>query len=233
MSSYGQPTFISRVASGALSPYRIVSGTASDGIMSQATGPRSRLTGVIGQLGASGGARVDVAHTGLVDVEYGGDVVFGDALTSDSVGRAVLAGPGDNVIGFAFENATADTIGTMLIAPKQGQAGLEAAALLDADGNALAFAAGALAIPAASLEHDRVYALPATAANSTVTLPAGAPNGLRVQFTADGTANGHTVTYADATGPTSITAALTASKRHLVTAVKNGGKWFATTGVSP
>jgi len=78
-----------------------------------------------------------------------------------------------------------------------------------------------------------VYDVPTTAAASTITLPATAVDGTILYFTADGTKNAHTVTYRDATGPTNLTAALTASKRHLVIAVNKGGKWFANAHVSP
>lgn len=83
------------------------------------------------------------------------------------------------------------------------------------------------------IEHDAVYVVPATGAASTVTLPAGAKDGTRAYFFADGAANGHTVQYRDATGPVNLTAALTASKRHVATAVKVGGKWAVTANVAP
>lgn len=84
-----------------------------------------------------------------------------------------------------------------------------------------------------ALQHDCVYDVPATGGASTVTLPAGADDGTRVFFAADGTKNVNTVQYRDATGPTNITAALTASKRHLVCCIKQNGKWFACDTVSP
>jgi hypothetical protein len=84
-----------------------------------------------------------------------------------------------------------------------------------------------------TVEHGAVYDVPTTAANSTLTLPAAALNGTEIWFAADGTKNGHTVQYRDATGPTNLTTALTASKRHLVACVKRGGKWFANAYVSP
>jgi hypothetical protein len=96
-----------------------------------------------------------------------------------------------------------------------------------------AFAAADCVPAAAAIINGALYDVPATAANSTVTLPAGAPDGTVIQFAADGTKNGHTVQYRDATGPTNLTAALTASKRHLVIATKLGGKWFANADVSP
>lgn len=77
------------------------------------------------------------------------------------------------------------------------------------------------------------YTVPATSAASTVTLPAAADDGTVAFFVADGTLNANTVQYRDATGPTNLTTALTASKRHFVIATKNNGKWFANAYVSP
>ncbi len=85
----------------------------------------------------------------------------------------------------------------------------------------------------ATVENESVNDVPTTGAASTITLPAAALDGTRMHWAADGTKNGHTVQYRDATGPTNLTTALTASKRHLVIAVKLGGKWFANAYVSP
>jgi hypothetical protein len=95
-----------------------------------------------------------------------------------------------------------------------------------------AFAAANLLVPAGSA-HGSLFDVPTTAANSTVTLPAAAREGTRLYFVADGTKNGHTVTYRDETGPTALTTALTASKRHQVTAIFLNGKWTANAYVSP
>ena len=84
-----------------------------------------------------------------------------------------------------------------------------------------------------SLVNGAAYDVPVTAAASTITLPAAAPDGTSVHFAADGTKNAHTVTYRDATGPTALTTALVASKRHLVVATKVAGKWVANAYVSP
>jgi len=78
-----------------------------------------------------------------------------------------------------------------------------------------------------------MYSVPTTAAASTITLPAAAADGTVAYWLADGVANGHTVQYRDATGPTNLTTALTASKRHLVVVAKLGGKWTANAYVSP
>jgi hypothetical protein len=97
----------------------------------------------------------------------------------------------------------------------------------------IAFVANDYVLTAAACLHDAVIDVPLTGAASTVTLPAAAPDGSRISFCADGTKNGHTVTYRDATGPTNLTTALTASKRHLVVCVKQAGAWFANAYVSP
>jgi hypothetical protein len=92
--------------------------------------------------------------------------------------------------------------------------------------------AGAAALPAfaandcvpTALEHDAVYAIPAYGANSTVTLPTTAPDGIRVHFVNDGT-SAFTLTYRDGNGNVVLNTATTASKRHGATAIKAGGKW--------
>lgn len=88
-------------------------------------------------------------------------------------------------------------------------------------------------IIAASPASRAVIDIPTTTGASTVTLPAAADEGAELTFVADGTKNGHTVQYRDATGPTNLTTALTASKRHLVIAVFLNGKWNANAYVSP
>jgi hypothetical protein len=85
----------------------------------------------------------------------------------------------------------------------------------------------------ADIVNGATYTVPATGAASTVTLPAATADGTVAYFVADGTNNANTVQYRDATGPTNLTTALTASKRHLVVVNKSGGKWFANAYVSP
>ena len=95
-----------------------------------------------------------------------------------------------------------------------------------------AFASNDLII-AANPNSGAVYDIPTTGAASTVTLPATAVEGTFLTFVADGTKNGHTVQYRDATGPVNLTTALTASKRHQVHCVFLNGKWTANAYVSP
>lgn len=95
-----------------------------------------------------------------------------------------------------------------------------------------AFSAGALAV-ANNPNSNAIYDVPTTAAASVITLPATAVAGTILYFSADGTKNGHTVTYKDGTGAVALTTALTASKRHLVIAAFVGTLWFANAYVSP
>lgn len=88
-------------------------------------------------------------------------------------------------------------------------------------------------LPAASVIDGAVYDVGTTAGVSTVTLPASSVENVKIYFVADGTKNGHTVQYRDATGPTNLTTALLASKRHLAVAVFSGGKWFVNAYVAP
>lgn len=97
---------------------------------------------------------------------------------------------------------------------------------------ATAFAAND-SIIAANPPSGTTYDIPTTGAASTVTLPATAAEGTILYFTADGTKNGHTVQYRDASGPVNLTTALTASKRHLVVAIRQGSLWFCNAYVSP
>ena len=62
-----------------------------------------------------------MVKSGIADVEFGGAVTRGAAVTSDANGKAVAAAPaaGSNVriIGFAEVSAVAGDIGPILVAP--------------------------------------------------------------------------------------------------------------------
>lgn len=92
-----------------------------------------------------------------------------------------------------------------------------------------AFAAGDTA--PTTIVNGGVYDVPTTAANSTISLPAAAADGTVAYFHADGTKNGHTLTFRDVA--TAISAAATASKRVAAVAIKADGKWTVTMTVGP
>ncbi len=95
-----------------------------------------------------------------------------------------------------------------------------------------AYVSNEMIVPA-SAPSGVLIGIPTTTGASLVTLPAAPDDGDALTFFADGTANGHTVQYRDATGPVLLTTALTASKRHLVFCRALGGKWAANAYVSP
>jgi len=78
-----------------------------------------------------------------------------------------------------------------------------------------------------------IYTIPALDAGSTITLPADALSGTYCWIIGDGTLNDQAVTVRDATGPTNLTTALTASKRLCVFCLKVGTAWYANAYVSP
>jgi hypothetical protein len=108
-------------AEAAISPYRIVKWGAADSQVLQATGVADKLIGIQNEVGPALGERADVQRAGIAEVEYGGNVVRGDPLTSDATGKALAAAPaaGTNnyIIGFAEVSGAAGDIGLCLIAP--------------------------------------------------------------------------------------------------------------------
>lgn len=96
-----------------------------------------------------------------------------------------------------------------------------------------AFVANAATVSASLVDAYSVLTIPATAAGSTITLAAGARAGQSVTLVANGTLNGHAITINDATGPTAITAALTASKRLHILCTFDGTIWTAAPVVGP
>ena len=171
------------------------------------------------------------AVTTVVRLELPG----GDAVTATDIGRDCYV-VDDQTVGITPTGArslagriwASDSVKGVLVEkytiPAEGLSLLPATAV---------FTANDLAPAANTLVNEAIYDVPATGAASTITLPAAAPDGMRIYFTADGVKNTNTVQYRDATGPTNISAALTAAKRHLVLLVKCGGKWFANADVSP
>ncbi len=113
----------SYTAGGTINPYRIVKFGSADGEVVQAAAAADLSIGVAVFPGsaASAGERIDVAHDGIVDVEYGGTVTRGQKLTSDASGRAIAAVPsaGANaqIIGYAVVSAVSGDIADMMISP--------------------------------------------------------------------------------------------------------------------
>lgn len=102
-------------------------------------------------------------------------------------------------------------------------------------GATLAYTSNDCALTVAQCVSGALFDVPTTAANSNITLPDDAPDKTILYFAADGTKNGHTITYRQAGGgtPVALSAATTASRRHLAIAVKNGTKWTCNITVGP
>lgn len=58
---------------------------------------------------------MDVFHSGIVLVVYGGTVAAGDLLTADASGRAVVAAAGNRIIGVAMQAGVVGDIGSVNI----------------------------------------------------------------------------------------------------------------------
>lgn len=80
-------------ASAAVAANRIVARTATDGTSAQAAAATDKLHGVCAEVGPAAGERFDVVEFGLADVQFGGNVVAGDELTSDANGMAIAVTP--------------------------------------------------------------------------------------------------------------------------------------------
>ena len=93
-------------------------------------------------------------------------------------------------------------------------------------GAVLTFAVGDCALTAAQCVDGALFKVPTDAANSTITLPTASmpTTPVNIRFVADGTANTHTTTYREAP-TTTLSAASTASKRHLAMCSWNGAVW--------
>lgn len=106
-------------AGGAIPARRILKHGTANGEAVLAAAAGDSLIGVSTNVASVAGATVDVVRTGLAEVEFGGAVTRGAAVTSDANGRAVAAAPaaGSNVriLGFAEETCANGDIGTVLL----------------------------------------------------------------------------------------------------------------------
>ncbi len=102
-------------ASAAIAGNRIVKLGAADGTALQSTAATDAPLGVSDPVGAASGSVCDVHLNGTPTVEYGGPVTRGARLTSDAVGRAVVAAPA--------AGATVEIVGKALISGVLGDVG--------------------------------------------------------------------------------------------------------------
>lgn len=91
------------------------------GVVIAATSARMPLIGAAGSMGAPAYGMLDVVLVGRDEVRAGGDISFGDPLTSDANGKAIkavpVAGSVIRVVGFAQTDASDGDIFPYLVAP--------------------------------------------------------------------------------------------------------------------
>lgn len=109
------------VAEAAIAACRIVKFGSADGQVVQAAAATDSLIGVCEMVGPALGERCDVIKSGIADVELGGTVTRGAAITADANGKGVAAAPaaGSNarIIGFAEVSGVSGDIIPVLVAP--------------------------------------------------------------------------------------------------------------------
>ena len=88
-----------------------------DGRVVQSAAAGDAHVGVSGRASAASGGRIEIARTGIADIEYGANVTRGALLTADGDGKAVTAADGNRVIGIAEVSGAAGDIGQVLLAP--------------------------------------------------------------------------------------------------------------------
>lgn len=95
-----------RLSTAAIALSRIVKGTTTDRTVTQSSAAADKHVGVSLQACTAAGDELDIAHDGMVRVQCGGTVAFGDFLTSDANGKAVVATAGERFCLVAQENGT-------------------------------------------------------------------------------------------------------------------------------
>ncbi|MES2946319.1 MAG: capsid cement protein [Pseudomonadota bacterium] len=102
---------VNYVAEAAISINRLVKQGASDRAVLTAAAATDSIIGVVNEVAPAIGERVDVVRVGIAWVEAGAAITRGSPITSDAVGRAVVAAPAadvnNRIIGFADEAASA------------------------------------------------------------------------------------------------------------------------------
>jgi hypothetical protein len=105
----------------AIAPYLIVKATAAAETVQIAGAATDPLVGSSGQLGCDAGGLLDIVQAGEDEVTAGGNIAFGDPLTSDANGKAVkataTAGSTVSIIGYANQKAVAGDVFRYRVAP--------------------------------------------------------------------------------------------------------------------
>lgn len=115
-------------ATAAIAPFRIVAFSTeltdrNYAKVKPATGGNDALAGIIGIIGTvKANERVDVYKGDIQTLEFGGDILPGDPITSDAEGRGIKAAPAAGtairIIGFAEEPGEEGSQGAVHINPQ-------------------------------------------------------------------------------------------------------------------
>lgn len=109
-----------RAGAAAIAGYLILK-AVDGGTVAVAAAATDPLVGAAGSMGAPADGMVDIDQAGWSEVRCGGDIHFGDPLTSNANGKAikavVTAGSSVRIIGFAMSDGSADDIIPYNIAP--------------------------------------------------------------------------------------------------------------------
>ncbi|GAB6039311.1 hypothetical protein JCM15519_38700 [Fundidesulfovibrio butyratiphilus] len=109
------------VAQGDVPARAIVKAGSEPGTVAVATASTDAIIGVSERLAVADGDRVDIIHSGIVEVVAGGTIAFGEYFTASNAGVAVAASPAAGVNarvgGVTLQSATTtgDIIDTLLI----------------------------------------------------------------------------------------------------------------------
>ena len=108
---------LNSTAESAIAPYRIVEFGVTQGTVKLANDANDKLMGISPIYAVAAGEPCDVGVIGTFEIEYGGTVARGDKLTTDTLGRAIVAGsPLQSVIGIALADGIVGDIGFLLVA---------------------------------------------------------------------------------------------------------------------
>jgi len=90
---------------------------ANDGDAEQAKANTNGLIGVSGSRAVATDGTVEVAISGIAEVQLGGDVKEGALITADSSGDAVTATGNNRIVGICVVGGADGDIGSVLLAP--------------------------------------------------------------------------------------------------------------------
>jgi len=89
----------------------------SDGDAEQATANTKGLIGVSGSRAVAKDGTVEVAISGIAEVQLGGSVEEGAFIKADGSGDAVTASAGNGIVGICVVGGVDGDIGSVLLAP--------------------------------------------------------------------------------------------------------------------